>query len=504
MKNSKRNLARRQRESAARLDSRWQPVTKNPVLSAGNVRYEVAERTSAICWGGLGMLQVVAKRLGLSETIDEMLHLLKRHKPYHESDHVMSLVYNVLSGGRCLEDLDLRRRDPVFLDALGAHRLPDPTTSGDFLRRFGEGDVKALMGAVQRVRAGVWRARPKAERKLALIDVDGTIVETQGRTKEKQAVSYDNRWGFGPLVVSLANTQEVLYVVNRPANRPSHDGAAAWMTQAAKEARDEMGFEKVRLRGDTDFSLTGHFDEWTDAGIEFDFGIDRHPSFVARAKRIEQWEPLERPQPVRRGKTRRRAPNVRAQVVEEKGYRDLKLEREHVAELEYKPRKCKKVYRMIVLRKTIRVTTGQLRLEDEVRYHFYVTNLPAEQFSAADVVRENNARCNQENLIEQLKNGVAATRMPVREFHANWAYLVIAALAWNLKAWSGLLLPEDLGGRALIRMEFRRFLNEVVQQPAQILRTGRRLVFRLLSANRWTELLLEGTNWLKRWQCASA
>lgn len=502
MKNSKRNLARRQRASTARLDPRWQPVTREPVLASGNVHYEVAERTSAICWGGLGMLQEVAKRLGLCEAIDQDLHLLKRHKPYHESDHVMSLVYNVLSGGRCLEDLELRRRDPTFLDALGAHRLPDPTTSGDFLRRFGEQDVKTLMASIQRVRSGIWCVRPKAERKLALIDVDGTIVETQGRTKEKQAVSYDNRWGFGPLVISLANTQEVLYLVNRPANRPSHDGAADWMTRAAMEAREQLGFEKVRLRGDTDFSLTGHFDRWTQAGIEFDFGIDRHPSFVARAQKMGSWERLERPRAVSQGKKRRRSPDVRAQIVEEKGYREMRLEQEHVAEFEYTARKCTKSYRMIVLRKTIRVTTGQLRLEDEVRYHFYVTNLSASEYSAADVVRENNARCNQENLIEQLKNGVAATRMPVREFHANWAYLVIASLAWNLKAWCGLLLPETLGARALIRMEFRRFLNEIVQQPAQILTQGRRLVFRLLSVNRWTELLLEGTNRLKRWQCA--
>ena len=502
MKNSKRNLARRQRASSARLDPRWQPVTSRPVLASGNVHYEVADRTSAICWGGLGMLQTVAQRLGLAETIDEHLHLLKRHKPYHESDHVLSLVYNVLSGGRCLEDLELRRQDPTFLDALGARRIPDPTTSGDFLRRFGEEDVHKLMEAVQEARAGVWRTRPRDERKLGLIDVDGTIVETQGRTKEKQAVSYDNRWGFGPLVVSLANTQEVLYAINRPANRPSHDGAAVWMTRAAIEARETMGFENVRLRGDTDFSLTGNFDAWDDADIEFNFGIDRHPSFVARVEQIEDWEPLERPQPARRGTTRRRAPDVRAEVVEAKGYRNLQLEQEHVAELAYQPRKCKKTYRMIVLRKTIRVTAGQLRLADEVRYHFYVTNLPAEAYSAADVVRENNERCNQENLIEQLKNGVAATRMPVREFHANWAYLVIASLAWNLKAWSGLLLPKNLGGRALTRMEFRRFLNEVVQQPVQILSTGRRLVFRFLSVNRWTELLIEGTSRLKRWQFA--
>lgn len=498
MKNSKRNLARRQKESADRLDPRWQPDRDVPVLEPGNIRYQVAERTSAICSGGLGMIQTVVQRLGLCEVIDQRLDLLKRHKPYHESDHVMALVYNILSGGRCLEDLESRRRDPVFLDALGAQRIPDPTTSGDFLRRFGEHEVDCLMSAINKVHASVWRTRPAAQRKLALIDVDGTIVETQGRKKELQALSYDGRWGFGPLVVSLANTQEVLYVVNRPANRPSHDGAAAWMERAAIEAREQAGFEKVRLRGDTDFSLTAHFDRWDDLDIEFAFGIDSHRSFRARAEQVRDWQPLERRKP-ERASSRQRAADVRSQVVEQKQYREMTLEQEHVAELEHQPSKCKRPYRLIVVRKTIRVTKGQARLEDEVRYHFYITNLPP-SYSAADVVRENNARCHQENLIEQLKNGVAATRMPVREFHANWAYLVIAALAWNLKAWSGLLLPEHLGARELIRMEFRRFLNEVVQQPAQILTQGRRRIFRMLSVNKWTELLLEGTHHLRQWR----
>ena len=162
-------------------------------------------------------------------------------------------------------------------------------------------------------------------------------------------------------------------------------------------------------------------------------------------------------------------------------------------EMDYRPRKAKKTYRMIVLRKTIRVTQGQLRLGAEVRYFFYVTNIEKSRLSTAAVVRENNARCQQENVIEQLKNGVQATRLPVREFYANWTYLVIAALAWNIKAWAGLLLPEEMGARALLRMEFRRFLNEIVRLPAQILKTGRRLVFRLLEINRWTVMLLEGT-----------
>lgn len=502
MKNSKRNLAARQKEQKQRLDRSWQPQREDPVLESGNIQYDVSGRIKAVNGGGLGMLQAVVSAVDLPAAIDEEVNVLKRHLPYHESDHILSLVYTILTGGQCLGDLSQRRESVAFLDAIGAQRIPDPTTAGDFLRRFDdEQKVLSLMEAINRSRSKVWRTRPESERHRAFIDVDGTVVETTGRCKERMDMSYDGRWGFGPLVVSLANSDEVLYAINRPASRPSHDGAPAWIERAITWAREGAGFEQVRLRGDTDFSLTEHFDRWTDAGVEFVFGIDAHPSFVKRARELENdaWKLFERPVKERASR-RQRAVDVRGEVVVQKGYRELKLVQEQVSEIDYRPRKSKKTYRMIVLRKTIRVSQGQLQLEDEIRYFFYVTNVPKSDLSTAAVVRHNNARCQQENIIEQLKNGVQATRLPVREFYANWTYLVIAALAWNIKAWAGLLLPEDMGARALLRMEFRRFLNEIVRLPAQILRTGRQLVFRLLEVNRWTQLLLEGTQRLKRWQ----
>ncbi|MGH2609192.1 MAG: IS1380 family transposase [Tepidiformaceae bacterium] len=498
MKN-RANLERRQRASEERLDRRWQPERAEPVLEGGNIRYEVAGRTEAVDCGGLGMLQAVVGVVGLPEAIDARVHRLQRHRPYHESDHVMALVYNVLTGGQCLEDLEGRRRDTGFLDALGAQRLPDPTTAGDFLRRFDEASVLELMEAVNDARAGVWRVQPPAARRLAVIDIDGTVVETSGECKEGMDISYDGRWGYGPLVVSLANSQEILYVVNRSANRPSHDGAVPWIDRAIGWAKEKGGFEGVRLRGDTDFSLTANFDRWTAAGVEFVFGMDANPSFVKRAEGLaaETWAPLERSRE-EAGKQRRRAARVKQRVIEQRGFRDLALAAEDVAEMEYRPAKAGGIYRLIALRKRLRVRQGQLELADEIRYFFYVTNLPRERMGTAAVVRENNARCHQENLIEQLKNGVQATRMPVREFDANWAYLVIGALAWNIKAWAGLLLPSGLGARALVRMEFRRFLRELVLVPCQILRSGGRLIFRLLAVNHWVPLLLEGTAQLQR------
>ena len=501
MNKSKTFLEQRQRQISESLDPRWQPVRDQPVMESGNIHYEVAGRTHAIGCGGLGMLQVVVEQTGLRPAIDQGVRVLKRRKPYFESDHVMSIAYNLLAGGRCLEDIDRWRQSEAFLDALGARRIPGSSTAGDFLRRFDADQIGHLMDAMRQASRNVWRSRPKSQRRLAVIDVDGTIVETTGETKERMDMSYKGRWGFNPLVVSLANSQEVLAVVNRPANRPSHDGCAPWLDKSIAWAKHDARFATVLLRGDTDFSLTTNFDRWHGEGVQFIFGMDASPGLIRRAKEIaeDDWQRLDRPT---RPAKRERPANVKAKIVEQRGYKNLKLVSEDVAQIDYSPSKAKETYRLVALRKRIKVQEGQLRLEDEIRYHFYITNIKAAQMSPVDVVRENNARCHQENLIEQLKNGVQATRMPVREFDANWAYLVIGSLAWNIKAWAGLLLPKAMGARSLLKMEFRRFLDEIIQIPTQIVHTGRKLVFRLLDTNPWTPLLLEGTQCLKRRRCS--
>ncbi len=492
-------LDRRQGELEERLDRTWQPQTTTPVLSPGNIHYEMSGRTTGIKYGGMGVVVQLVKTLGLAEEIDQRLHLLTRHRPYHESDHVLNLVYNIVTGGECPQHLETRRRDLGYMDALDARRIPDPTTAGDFLRRFSTKDVEILMDAINGVRQRIWLRQADAQRRLAIIDVDGTIVETTGECKQGADFAYNGKWGYGPLVVSLANTQEPLYTVNRPANRPSHDGAIKWMDKAVAWAGGS-GFSRSRLRGDTDFSLTVHFDRWTMERVQFVFGIDAHPSFAKLAQTIdkESWDPLERrPKWVVKTTSRLRPVNVKQAMVRKRGYKNLRLQSEHVAEVEYTPTKAKGVYRMVILRKNISVEKGENHLFDDISYFFYVTNVLRSELTTADVVYQSNARCNQENLIEQLKNGVRATRMPVAEFNANWAYLVIASLAWSLKAWLGLLLPQRLKGNQILRMEFRRFCDEVIQISAQILSKGRRRVFRLLEFSRWSAVLIEGNLWLK-------
>jgi hypothetical protein len=496
-KKSSRTVERRQEEIDKRLDPSWQPETARPVFSGASISYEISDRVKAITCGGLGLVIQLVEHLGLAETLNKRLNLLKRHLPYHESDHILNLTYNILTGGQCLDDLDQLRQNPAYMDALGAKRIPASTTAGDYLRRYTFKSVEILMDAINETRIPIWRSQPKKARRLAVIDVDGTTAETTGECREGADFSYKGVWGYNPLIVSMANTQEVLYTYNRSANEPSHSGAVKWMDKAIVLAR-EADFDKVRLRGDTDFSLTTNFDRWDKDGVEFVFGIDSHPSFVHRGESLPDsiWKPLKRK--ARKKSKRRRRRNTKQEKVIEREYQDFKLTGEDVAEIPYTPRKARGEYRMVILRKTINVEEGQRLIESRVKYHFYVTNVSPRRLTARQVVFESNARCNQENLIEQLKNGVHATRMPVGDFVANWAYMVIATLAWNLKAMLALTLPNSPETLSLIKMEYRRFVKDVIAIPAQILRTGRRLVYRLLSLGLWGEFILEGDEWFSQ------
>jgi hypothetical protein len=252
------------------------------------------------------------------------------------------------------------------------------------------------------------------------------------------------------------------------------------------------GFRNILFRGDTDYSQTKHLDRWDTGGIVFHFGYAAMPNLekIADGLGDSKWKRLRRP-PRYTVKTQARTKpeRVKEQIIVEREFKNIVLNSEDVAEFEYRPTACKKTYRMIVVRKNLSVEKGENVLFDDIRYFFYITN--DRDLSAANIVFSCNDRCNQENLIEQLKNGPRAFRAPLDNLYSNWAYMLMASLAWTLKAWSALWLPETgrwkerrrAEKRKMLRMEFRTFVNTLIRVPCQIVKTGRRIVYRVLSWN---------------------
>ena len=431
---SRWNSAQRRRKLVARhaKAGRWSPQAA-PMLSPGKAHYEIGSNTDAMIYGGIGAVHRLVAKLGLAEKIDESLKLLKVHLPYHESDHVLNIAYNVLCGGTRLEDIERLRHSTAYMNALGAELIPDPTTAGDFCRHFPEDDVIQLMESINAVRPQLWRGRARELLgPVTYIDAYGTSAPTCGAKKAGMDISYKGVCGYAPLIVSLANTKGVLYVVNRPGNVPSHTGAASLIDRAIDQVAPYT--ERVCLRGDTAFSLTAHFDRWAES-VDFIFGMDASAALCRRAHALAEgsWQRLERKaryQTLTNKRWHRFQEDEKERI--EREYPNLKLNHEDVAKFEYQPGKCKRPYRVVVVRKNIS------------------------------------------------KNGVNALRMPLYDLVSNGAYMVIAALAWNLKSWFAMMMHRKRDRAEYIAMEFRRFLHIMILIPCRVVRRARGTTLRML------------------------
>jgi hypothetical protein len=443
----RKRIAVRKRQLQRRLHKDLYPEDlSRPMIRGSRPRYELSGRSTGTAYGGIGLIHQLVRDVGLAEAIDSRLHLLKVHLPYHESDHVLSLAYNALCGGTCLEDLELRRQDEAYLNLLGAQRIPDPTTAGDFCRRFQRQDLDALQQAIDESRLNVWSRQPAEFFAQARIEADGTFVKTDAECKQGVDINYKREWCYHPLVLTLANTGEVLRLINRSGNRPSHEGAPALFDECIALCR-AAGFAKTVLRGDTDFSQTQHLDRWHEQGdVNFVFGLDETAGKNIDADNLPNaaWKPLQRP-PHYAIKTQPRArpPRVKQQIIEQRQFKDMQLIDEEVAEMPYRPVACRTTYRLVIVRKNLRVYDPQQgRLFETYCYFFYLTN--DWESTPQEIVFSANDRCQQENVIAQLA-AVRALHAPVDNLLSNGAYMLMTALAWNLKAWLALSLEVKPG-----------------------------------------------------------
>jgi hypothetical protein len=204
------------------------------------------------------------------------------------------------------------------------------------------------------------------------------------------------------------------------------------------------------------------------------------------------WKRLRRPTRYEiKTELRRRPSNVKDEIVRSREFETIRLQSEDVAEFDYRPSACANAYRMIVVRKNLTKEKGHDVLFPEIRYFFYITN--DRQSSPNTIVLLANNRCDQEKLFAQLKSELPALRAPVDNLESNWAYMVIASLAWTLKSWFALIIPISPRWKEkhrqerweVMRMGFHRFIDAFILVPAQVLRRGRQLIYKLLSWNPW-------------------
>ncbi len=467
------------------------PETSGRVFRLPKTDIEIDQRSEVTPYGGLSLFNAFVRRLRIAEQLDDAVQLFKVHLPYHESDHILAIAANLFVGGTCLEDQANLQHSEAVRRMLGAVRIPDPTTAGDFLRRFDGPGLVALRHAHDELGRRVGRAVRRRRGKLPLctVDLDGHYKLLYGVQKEGADFNYKSQWSYHPLVASLAQTGECLAIRNRPGNVRSSDDAAGVLDGLLPQLRERGA--RVLVRGDSDFDRQDVRDACKKYGAYVAIVGREHTGRPETAKAIPEeayrpfrpraWRAVEERVRKRGFRARARKPNRRRKRAGERNYKELRLVEQQIAEVPYRPTGCPFTYRLIVRRQLIENHRGQQHLFDEHRYRYVITDFPG---PAEDVIDETYQRCDQETLIQQLGAGLVAWRMPVAEFDGNSAWLEIARLAWNIAKWIALLaLPEET-----IRWEWKRFRLAFVYVAAQVLRRSRQVTVRMSASHRFHRL----------------
>jgi hypothetical protein len=477
------------------------PETSGRVMRLPGLHLEVDERSTVTPYGGLALVSAFLKRFRVAQKIDERVQVLKLHLPFHESDHVLAQALNLYVGGECLEDQAALQHDEGVLRMLGACRIPDPTTAGDFLRRFDSwrnpGALSGLRSAIDGVQDEVWgkQAGPRRrKRDLAMVDLDGRVKALYGVQKEGADFNHQGRWSYNVLLASLAGTGECLGVRNRPGNQRSSEGAAELLAETLPRVTKRFG--QVLVRADSDFDRRDVREACEAAGAHFAFVAREASNRLSWAEALPEaaWKPFRsrahRASQERRGQPgfvpRRKKRNRRRRRARERGYTHLQLVRQWVAEIPWQPPGSDRTYRMVLRRQRIEESEGQESLFDFYRYRYVVTDLPR-SWSAQEVIDATYQRCDQENTIEQMGSGVALWRMPVAEFDGNCAWLEIGRLAWNLGKWiAQLALPAEI-----VRWEWKRYRRAFVHIATDVVHRSRQRWLRFSPAHRFLDQLID-------------
>ena len=446
---------------------------------------QVAEHRGAplVSWSGLAIIRQLVERLGVAPAIDAAVRVLRRCKWYTESDHILTMIYNMLTGGSTLSAINRFRDDQGAKRLLGTERIPHATTTGDFLARFGEDRNAVALSELREVGEDLQQQSfamlPRVRREVATIDLDSSIHEVYGEKKEGADFAYNNTWSYSVLYGTLAETGDLLYMDLREGYRHTSYGSQDVLPGMIKRVGEH--FRAVRMRADS-----GYYDQklvqiCAARGVEFFIVAKKHANVMkaVHALPASAWNPFqanELSRGGRSGRRRKRRENRKRKITIERRPKSWFKGKPEIASMVFRPDSWSEPYRFVIKRTPIiDKDDKQLYLDDGMRKYAYWIVVTNSTRSNTAVLRIAQGRGNQENLIKDFKHGLGLSHVPTGFLAANRAYFLIAALAWNLKTWMLNLL--QLGDGAVLR--FKRFLYLWICQAGMVATTGRGVLLKL-------------------------
>jgi hypothetical protein len=379
---------------------------------------------------GTVLLHDFAQRLGLARLLDEELRVKVRKRGYGEGQAISGLVYNLILGGEHLSDLEVLRGDPGTHELLEAETILAPTTAGEFLRKFDIGDVQDLQRVHWQLQQQV---RPHQQTTTCTIDLDSSIYEQASSSKEGSTKAYNGEVGYHPLFAFWAEEGELLFSHLRRGSAHTARNVVWFLRETRKRVPATAA---KKLRADSGFYSKAVV-KWCEAeGFTFTITADQTAPLLEAITALPErcWHPVP------------------------------EYDLAEVAELRYQPTGWPQPYRYVVKREVAETKAGELYW----KYHVTVTN--EEGLSAREVVVWHCQHAAMENAIKEHKSGFGLEKLPTQKFHANWAYLLIGQLAFNLVAWFKRFVLPARYQRATIKTIRHHLLN----LAGKIVHTARR------------------------------
>lgn len=445
-----------------------QPIFTNPVI----LKIEESKQNNSIAYGGLALARDMINKLNITEKINNELKIFVRHKPYFESDHILTFVYNFLSGGEAIIDIERLQNDNGFKRLLGTDSIPAPTTAGDFLCRFRKENIIQLNNIFNGIRENAFKYHPKKMKNKVTIDADSSFHEVFGEKKEGADFSYTRKWCYHPLYFTNAETGEMVDVELRTGNVYSSLNTSKKLPSILEFYKNEESVKELNFRGDAAFYDKKIINICEEKGATFYITADQTKDIITEVLNINNWKSYKKGNKRNSSGRKKRKNLKKSRSIELRKRKGKKINirgKSDIAEFYYNPKSWKKRYRYIVKRTEILDENGECYLNDGISnyvYHIIVTNSSK---PINEVIKIAQKRGNQENLIKDFKYGLGLKHVPTGFFNANKVYFLISMLAWNIKTW--MLNILKLGNGAKVR--FKRFLYKNIYFVLTVSKTGK-------------------------------